>query len=72
MPGLVYWRREASLSQRELAARSGIAYVTIARIESGQGGPPYPSTVRKLAAALGVKPRNLQRRPPTDDPSGTA
>ena len=52
--------REARfLSLRDLAAKAGVAYVTIHRIETGQRVRPYPSTLRKLAKALGVEPAEL-------------
>lgn len=57
LPRLQQWRRRVSLSQRELAKLSGVAASTIARIESGEQA--HPSTVRKLAAALGCEPFDL-------------
>jgi transcriptional regulator with XRE-family HTH domain len=56
------WRMRAALSQEELAARCGIAYQTIGRIESGRH-LPRPSTLRKLASALGVEPSQLFTNP---------
>lgn len=47
-------RRERGLSRRQLAARSGVALATIARIERGIGGAPYRSTLLALALALDV------------------
>lgn len=49
-------RLRRSLSQTELAERSGVSPITIARIESGVRKEPHPRTIRKLAAALGVDP----------------
>ena len=51
-------RRRALLTQAELAERSGVAEVTINRIEKGRHQPRF-STVRKLAAALNVQPADL-------------
>ncbi len=48
-------RERRALSQRDLARLSGVAYTTIARLERDRHRP-IPSTVRKLAAALGVDP----------------
>jgi transcriptional regulator with XRE-family HTH domain len=48
-------RRERYLSQSELAARSKVSKNTIIRIESGSYSA-HPSTIRKLAEALGVEP----------------
>ena len=58
LPGLRRARESKLLTQRELAAQSGIAQTTIARLESQQR-PAQLSTVRKLAAALGVEPSDL-------------
>jgi transcriptional regulator with XRE-family HTH domain len=53
------------LTQEELAQRSGVAEATISRIESGQQEARI-STVRKLAAALGLEPSELVNQEPTD------
>ena len=55
---LRFIRERKALTQRELARRAGVSHVTIARIETGQDDP-YPTTVRKLATALGVEPEEL-------------
>jgi DNA-binding XRE family transcriptional regulator len=51
-------RLRAALSQRELAQRAGIAESTYRGIELGQHDA-RPSTVRKLARALGCQPTDL-------------
>jgi transcriptional regulator with XRE-family HTH domain len=51
-------RRERFWSQDELAKRSGVARQTIYRYEGGLTAP-YARTVRALAEALGVEPREL-------------
>jgi transcriptional regulator with XRE-family HTH domain len=48
-------RRRRALTLRELAALSSVAYDTIHGIEVGKH-EPRPSTIRKLADALGVAP----------------
>jgi transcriptional regulator with XRE-family HTH domain len=53
------------LTQEELAQRSGVAEATISRIESGQQEARI-STIRKLAAALGVEPSELIVQESTD------
>ena len=53
-------RKRALLTQQELADRSGVGVATVIRIERNQV-EPHPSTVRKLAAALDVRPRDLIR-----------
>ena len=51
-------REERAYSQRDLAKASGVSAGTILRLEAGQRAA-YPVTVRKLAQALGVTPREL-------------
>ena len=51
-------RVDRFLSQRELARRAGLHPVTLTRLEAGAAGPSARS-VRALAAALGVEPRDL-------------
>ena len=58
VPRLRDVRHRIALSQEELAERSGVARSTIIKLEAGRDA--WPSTVRKLAAALGVKPADLQ------------
>jgi transcriptional regulator with XRE-family HTH domain len=52
------WRAKPGLSQRDLAAVSGVSREYIARIELGQHDPTL-STLEKLAKALGVKVARL-------------
>lgn len=54
-------RQDRALSMRELAALSGVGHNTIYRIENGQSNT-LPRTVRRLAEALEVTPRDLIRR----------
>lgn len=51
-------RRAKVLSQRELASRAKVSQKTIVDIETGKIRP-HPSTLRKLAEALGVDPEAL-------------
>lgn len=48
-----HWRERKVLGQAELAAKAGISVTGLSRIELGQR-KPRPSTVRKIAEALGV------------------
>jgi len=57
LPRLVSRRVKAALSQRALAEKAEVAASTIARIELG--GEVFPSTVGKLARALGCEPADL-------------
>ena len=53
-------RKDRVLSQRELARTAGLTHATVWRLENGFD-LARPSTVRKLAAVLGVEPRELVR-----------
>ena len=58
IPQLKLVREEQGWSQRDLAARSGVAQNTISQLERGER-QAMPSTVSKLAEALGVEPAVL-------------
>ena len=47
-----------ALTQAELAEKAGLTTAAVARIERDEA-EPRPSTLRKLAEALGVRPREL-------------
>jgi len=51
-------RADRFLSQRELARQAGLHAITLVRLEGGATAPSTRS-VRALAAALGVEPREL-------------
>ena len=51
-------RLECFLSQAELARRAGLHALTVTRLEAGATAPTTRS-VRALAEALGVEPRDL-------------
>ena len=51
-------RERALLTQEELAARADLGVPTISRIENGRVEPHF-RTIRKLAKALGMEPRDL-------------
>ena len=53
-------RGEHVLTLRELAEEAGVSKDTIWRLENGHS-EAHPSTIRKLAKALGVQPRDLVR-----------
>jgi transcriptional regulator with XRE-family HTH domain len=53
-------RRERALSQRDLARAAGVGLDAVNRIETGRRDA-LPSTLRKLAGALGVEPRELMK-----------
>ncbi len=47
-------RRSAGLTQQELAIRSGLSIRAISNLETGRARSPHPSTVDRLADALGL------------------
>jgi transcriptional regulator with XRE-family HTH domain len=51
-------RRDRALSQQDLSAATGVAQATLSDLERGKRGA-RASTVRKLAEALGVEPKEL-------------
>jgi transcriptional regulator with XRE-family HTH domain len=53
-------RQQQALSLRDLARRSGVAYDTINRLELGKQDA-QPRTIRRLAEALGVQPKELMK-----------
>jgi transcriptional regulator with XRE-family HTH domain len=57
-------REKNAMTQQELAERAEVSRGTIIKLESGSDAA-FPSTVRKLAAALGVEPVDLM----TNDPA---
>jgi transcriptional regulator with XRE-family HTH domain len=48
------YREAAGYSQEELAERAGLTANAISALERGERKRPYPDTVRRLAAALGL------------------
>lgn len=65
LPSLRFYRVERLWTQEALAARSGVARNTVARIEN-DAKPAEFSTIQKLAEALGVTPADLMRPPPAE------
>lgn len=53
-------RQERALSLRDLTRKSGVAYDTISKLETGKR-EAQPRTLRKLAEALGVEPKELMK-----------
>ena len=58
MKTLREWRLDRLLSVRGLAAQSGVTAKTIVDLEYGRRRPHY-DTMRKLCAALGVRPGDV-------------
>ncbi|HTE20240.1 MAG TPA: helix-turn-helix transcriptional regulator, partial [Armatimonadota bacterium] len=46
------WRIESKLNQRDLAARVGIDFTYLSKIENGRMPPPSEATIMKMAEAL--------------------
>jgi transcriptional regulator with XRE-family HTH domain len=58
LPGLTAHRWKRGLTQRQLGELAGVAHTTVQRLESLSRGA-YPQTLRKLATALRVEPKDL-------------
>jgi transcriptional regulator with XRE-family HTH domain len=58
LPGLGTHRRRRGLTQRQLGELAGVAHTTVQRLETLSRGA-YPQTLRKLAIALMVEPKDL-------------
>ena len=54
-------RERRVLSQGQLAERAGVGRNTINRLEGGRLKKARPSTLQKIAGALGVNPEELVR-----------
>ena len=54
-------RVKQALTLRDLGEMSGVAYDTINKLELGRR-PAHASTIRRLADALYVEPRELMKR----------
>jgi transcriptional regulator with XRE-family HTH domain len=59
LPGVAAHRRKRGLTQRQLGELAGVAHSTVQQLESLKRGA-YPQSVRKLAIALSVEPKDLQ------------
>ncbi len=53
-------RRERALSQQDLERVTGLSQATLSDLEGGKRGA-RASTLRKLAEALGVEPKELMK-----------
>jgi transcriptional regulator with XRE-family HTH domain len=58
LPGLAAHRYRRGLTQRQLGELAGVAHTTVQQLETLKRGA-YPQTLRKLAIALGVEPKDL-------------
>jgi transcriptional regulator with XRE-family HTH domain len=58
LPALAAHRRRLGLTQRQLGELAGVAHTTVQQLESLKRGA-YPQTLRKLATALRVEPKEL-------------
>lgn len=59
------WRQHVGITQLELAAKSGVGWATIKRLEKADKvQAAQPGTRRKLAEALGISPTDLITLPP--------
>jgi transcriptional regulator with XRE-family HTH domain len=52
-------REERILSHRELALKANLSPTTVLKLENAEKSKPHPRTIRKLAEALDIDPREL-------------
>ena len=52
-------RRQAKLTQREVAERVPMSAANLSRVENGDQGPPSDETIERLARALGADAAEL-------------
>jgi transcriptional regulator with XRE-family HTH domain len=52
-------RRQAKLTQREVAERIPMSAANLSRVENGDQGPPSDETIEQLARALDANPDEL-------------
>jgi transcriptional regulator with XRE-family HTH domain len=60
-------REKKGIRQVDLAAKAGISWRHLIRIEQDAGGVTKPTTVARLVAALGVTEVDLTGEAPADD-----
>jgi transcriptional regulator with XRE-family HTH domain len=58
LPALAAHRQRRGLTQRQLGELAEVAHTTVQQLESLSRGA-YPKTLRKLATALRVEPKDL-------------
>lgn len=64
MEKLKQLREDRVLSQRELARMAGLTHMTVWRLENGYQHA-HPQTIRKIAGVLGVEPKELIKKAPS-------
>lgn len=52
-------RREAGISQRELAALVGVDFSYVSKVENDRLPPPAADTILKICEAMGISPNEL-------------
>lgn len=60
---LKMFRKDAGLTQKELAGKTGLSFSMISKLESGEQTNPSLETIRKIADVLRVTPGELLNTP---------
>ena len=58
VPMIRAWREHLGMTQQEVCERAGLLQPALARLEGGES-KPRTSTLKKIAAALGIAPAQL-------------
>jgi transcriptional regulator with XRE-family HTH domain len=59
------FRKEAGLTQKALARKSGLSFSMVSKLESGEQSNPSYETIKKIADVLYISPGELLSSPPT-------
>lgn len=59
------FRKQAGLTQRALASKSGLSFSMISKLESGEQTNPSFKTLRKISGVLNISPAELVNTLPT-------
>lgn len=59
------FRKDAELTQKELARKSGLSFSMVSKLESGEQANPSFETIRKIADVLRISPGELVNAPPS-------
>jgi transcriptional regulator with XRE-family HTH domain len=59
------FRKDAGLTQKALASKSGLSFSMVSKLETGEQSNPSFETIRKIAVVLKISPGDLVNAPVT-------